>query len=174
MLSQGVTASLGTSYTTATRDLEGVSFSGAKFTDIQEWRHFRVIADFFAYDFLNPFYERCLELMVASGKIPELNSSMFRDDPELYKAVEWIGNGKMDVDPLRDTGADIMGLKGKTETYTSVLGRRGKDFEEHMQMLAYEKEVMDRLGIIPVWDEVGLALAQAQPAPADEPLKGGK
>lgn len=167
-LSQGVTAALGTSYTTATRDLEGVSFSGAKFTDIQEWRHFRVIGDFFAYDLLNPFYERTLSLLVAAGKIPELGSEMFRNNPELYQPVEWIGNGKMDVDPLRDVGADVMALKAKITTHTSVLAKRGLDFEETMQALAEEKAYMESLGITPVWDEAALAKANAKKSPYDE------
>jgi lambda family phage portal protein len=167
MLSQGVTSALGTSYTTATRDLEGVSFSGAKFTDIQEWRHFRVIGDFFAYDFLNPFYERNLSLMVAAGLIPELNSEMFRNNPDLYMGVEWVGNGKMDVDPLRDMGADVMGLKAGVLTYSGVLARRGIDFDEHIEALADEARRMKEKGIIPVWDEAALADAKAQPIPAE-------
>lgn len=147
MLMHGITSSLGTSYTTVTRDMDGVNFAASKFIDIQEWRHYTALKDYFIYDHCVPFYENFVNDLILSNKVPELNASFYRSNPEMLMDVEWVGNGKMDVDPLKDITADIEGLSNGILTLEDCVTKRGKDLDEHLDKLQEIKGKIEERGL---------------------------
>jgi lambda family phage portal protein len=147
MLTHGITSGLGTSYTTVTRDMEGVNFAASKFIDIQEWRHYTALKDYFIYDHCNPFYENVIKYLGVSGKVPEMNSEFYRKNPEMLLDVEWVGNGKQDVDPLKDITADIEGLRNGIFSLEDCVTKRGKDLDEHLDKLQEIREKLTSRGL---------------------------
>lgn len=140
---------LGTSYTSVLKDMDGVNFAAAKFIDIQEHRFYKMLRDFFNYDFNVPFYEKALEWFVLTDKIPGLSPAEFYADYDNYTEVEWVGAGKDDVDPLKDITADIEGLKNRIYTYEEVWSKRGKDAEDQFQKIQEEQERFRAAGLVP-------------------------
>jgi len=151
MLMHGITSGLGTSYTTVSRDMDGVNFAASKFIDIQEWRHYTALKDWFVYDFCNPFWNKFITYAAASGKIPELSMAAFRKDPSSFMEVQWVGNGKQDVDPLKDVSSDVMAVENMFTTHSAVCEKRGTDFDEVLDRLREEKEAFEVIGIIPAY-----------------------
>ncbi len=147
MLQHGVCANLGTSYTTVTRDMDGVNFAASKFIDIQEWRFYSMVKDWLVDDFCDPFYEKAVLLMVLSGEIPGVTPAIFARDPYRFYDVEWTGNGKADVDPLKDISADNEGLKSGVFTMAYCVGKRGEDLDEHIEQLRIEREKLAEAGL---------------------------
>lgn len=148
MLTHGITAGLGTSYTTVTRDMDGVNFAASKFIDIQEWRRFTALKDFFVYDHCNPFYEKFVDFMTVSDKIPELKNEFYRKNNEMLYEVEWVGNGKSDVDPLKDANADVLLLRNGLTTYSAVLNKRGSDADDTIENIVEERQKLKDNGVV--------------------------
>jgi lambda family phage portal protein len=147
MLQHGVCSCMGTSYTTVTRDMDGVNFAASKFIDIQEWRFFSMLKDWFIGDYCDPFYEKFVLLSVASGQVPGISPTIFARDPYRYYEVEWTGNGKADVDPLKDIQADNEGLKTGVFTLSYCVGKRGEDLDDHIEQLRAEREKLKDAGL---------------------------
>jgi lambda family phage portal protein len=148
MLMHGITSGLGTSYTTVTRDMEGVNFAASKFIDIQEWRRYTALKDFLVYDHCNPFWENYIKFISLSGNIPEMNDSFYRKNPEMLNDVEWVGNGKSDVDPLKDVNADEKALRNGMTSLSSVLNKRGSDLDDQLDTIAEEREKIKSKGLV--------------------------
>jgi capsid protein len=73
----------------------------------------------------------------------------------------WRGRGFEWVDPLKDVTASAFAVDRGFETLTDVLGERGKDFEETIDQIAYEKSYMEQKGVT-LADTVSMQAAQAQ------------
>jgi lambda family phage portal protein len=174
LLMHGITSGIGTSYTTVSRDMDGVNFAASKFIDIQEWRHYTALKDWFVYDMCNPFWERFIQYAAASGSIPEMSPAIYAKNPAQFLDVQWVGNGKQDVDPLKDMSADVMGLEGGVLTLTDVLEKRGKDIDEHLDTLVEENDKLKSRGLsfsYKLDPAVTAALIAENP---DEPAKAPK
>ncbi len=147
MLQHGVCSCLGTSYTTVTRDMEGVNFAASKFIDIQEWRFYNMLKDWFIVDVCEPFYDRTVLQMVLAGRIPGVSPALYIADQYRYNACDWTGNGKYDVDPLKDMNSDNEGLRTGVLTLTDVVGKRGRDIDDHIALMKEEREKLKENGL---------------------------
>jgi lambda family phage portal protein len=147
LLMDGVCSVLGTSYTTVTRNMDGVNFAASKFIDIQEWRAFTILKDWLIADLCDPFWEKFVLNCVITGKISGLTPTTFLKDPYRYYECAWTGNGKQDVDSLKDISADNEGLKTGIFTLSDVIGKRGEDFDDHIETIRMEREKLIEAGL---------------------------
>jgi len=147
ILVDGVCSVLGTSYTTVTRNMDGVNFAASKFIDIQEWRAFEIIKDWFVSEYCEPFYEKFVLNCVATGKISGISPSIFAKDPYRFYECTWTGNGKQDVDPFKDISADNAGLRTGITSLTQALSKRGIDFDEQVELIRTEREKLTAAGL---------------------------
>lgn len=148
LLSHGICASLGTSYTSVMRDMEGVNFAASKWVGIQEQIAFRVLRDWFTYDVCAPFYEKAVEQFVLMGMIPGLSFAQFVADYDNYTEADWVGSGREDVDPLKDMSADIEAVRNKILTYEDVWSKRGYDSDDQLKKLKNEMDAFDKAGLV--------------------------
>jgi lambda family phage portal protein len=147
MLIDGLCSTLGTSYTTVTRNMDGVNFAASKFIDIQEWRSYGILRDYIIDDAFNPFWEKFVIQMVVKGEIPGVSPALFAKDPYRFFEVLWMGNGKQDVDPMKDISADNEALRTGVKSFSQVIAERGGDVEEVIEQIREDRERMRSAGL---------------------------
>ena len=147
ILEHGICSSLGTSYTTVTRNMDGVNFAASKFISIQEWAFNKMLRSWFVEDHCDPFYERAIEMMIVTGKIKGVTSDQYAKSPADYTYAEWTAVGKEDVDPEKDMNSDINGLKTGILSFADICARRGKDKAEQIETLKQEKKEFEDNGL---------------------------
>lgn len=147
LLKHGVCSGLGTSYTAVTKDMENVNFAASKFIDIQDWRFYTTLRDWFNYETNRPFYNNFLQMIIVKKMLPEISIADYVRYPFNYTECEWVGNGKMDVDPLKDITADIEGLKNGIYSINDVVLKRGKDRDDHLDELEADKKDLELRGL---------------------------
>lgn len=145
-LMHGICASMGTSYSTVMRDMEGVNFAASQHVDIQDWESITVLRDFFVEDYCNPFYEKFLKLDIALGRT-SISTEEYLKEPWRFEEVAWVGAGKRSVNALQDAQADTEAMGVGTMTLTDALAKRGKDFDEHLADLKKEREAIKAAGL---------------------------
>jgi capsid protein len=77
-----------------------------------------------------------------------MNDSFYRKNPEMLNDVEWVGNGKSDVDPLKDVNADEKALRNGMTSLSSVLNKRGSDLDDQLDTIAEEREKIKSKGLV--------------------------
>jgi lambda family phage portal protein len=147
MLQHGICSNLGTSYSTVTRNMKGVNYAASQGVDNVEWKISSMVRDYFIDDYCDPFYEKAVLLMIIKGEIPGVTPTVFAKNPYDFYEVEWFGNGRLNVDPLKDIQADNEGLKSGAYTMHYVVGKRGGDFDEHTDTLMEERAVLKEKGL---------------------------
>lgn len=148
-----IATSLGVSYSTLTSDLTQVNFSSIRAGTIEEREVWKLLHTWFAEHFYQDIYEKWL-MFNAEKLIPA--SAL---DQVMYPI--WRGRGFEWVDPLKDVTASAMAVDRGFETLTDVLGERGKDFEETVDQIAYERAYLESKNVT-LGDVVSMQEAQAQ------------
>jgi capsid protein len=60
---------------------------------------------------------------------------------------EWFFDGFEHVDPLREASAQALRLENFSTTYADEYARQGKDWQQQLEQVARERELMESLGI---------------------------
>jgi len=167
-LMHGICASMGTSYSTVMRDMEGVNFAASQHVDIQDWRATTVLRDFFIEDFCNPFYEKFLKLDIALGRT-SISPTDYMKQPWRYEEVEWVGAGKQSVNPLQDIEADIKAMSVGLLTYEDACAKRGKDGADQLVKIAEERKKMQGEGLEEIIPKQTGGSTPAQPEEEKDP-----
>lgn len=166
-LMHGICASMGTSYSTVMRDMEGVNFAASQHVDIQDWRATTVLRDFFIEDFNNPFYERFLRLDIVLGRT-SISPSDYLKEPWRFEEVEWVGAGKQSVNPLQNIQSVVEAVKiGAMTLGDAVTANLGKDLADHLDELEAERKDIKKRGLEDIIPTANKAPAPAPSTPAD-------
>jgi lambda family phage portal protein len=147
-----VASSLGISYSTLTSDLTEVNFSSIRAGTIEEREVWRMLQAWLAEQLYQDIFEKWLMFNIRLLPVSALDQVMY---------PIWRGRGFEWVDPLKDVTASALAVDRGFETLTDVLGERGKDFEETIDQIAYEKSYMEQKGVT-LADTVSMQAAQAQ------------
>lgn len=123
------------------------SYSASRGALLEAWEAFKMRRAWFVDDFCQPVYETWLAEAVALGRI---KAPGFFDDPLLrtaWSGARWIGPVQGQLDPLKEVKAAILqtqyGFKSH-EQVTREMG--GGDWEENMEQLARENELLNAAG----------------------------
>lgn len=104
-------------------------------------------------DIIEPVFSDVLLYSILSGKLM-LDVRKY----DTYNKPKIIGYTPDWVDPLKDGRAKIEGLQAMTESLEDILAEKGKDLEEHLDQIAYEKREREKRGLTPPditgWPEV--------------------
>lgn len=148
-----IATSLGVSYSTLTSDLTQVNFSSIRAGTIEEREVWRMLQKWLADQLYQDIFEKWL-MFNAPRLIP-----ISAIDQVMYPI--WRGRGFEWVDPLKDITASALAVDRGFGTVSDVLGERGKDFEETIDQIAYERAYMEKKGVT-LADTVSMQEAQAQ------------
>jgi lambda family phage portal protein len=85
-----------------------------------------------------------------------------RDD---YTAAKWLGQGRIQPDPLKAAQSTVMELANNLTTLTDALAERGLDLETVLEERKAEKELMATMGIEPAENADSKPATTQKPAP---------
>lgn len=139
-----VSASLGISYAKATKDYSKGNFSSQRMADSDDRRHLRPIQQFIIDSIIQPIYAEFIDNLVMSGliKIPDYTSDKAR-----YQSAEWTFEPYDYIQPVDDAKAEEIELNSKVKTYQDSCSEKGRDWQDHFNQLAQEKQLANKLGI---------------------------
>lgn len=124
------------------------SYSASRAALLQAWDEYKQRRIWFARDFCQPVYEVWLMEAVALGRI---EAPGFFADPALRKAwsnAEWFGPTMSILDPVKDVNGSRLRVQyGLSTLEREAAEMTGSDYEENLAQLAYEKSLMESMGI---------------------------
>jgi lambda family phage portal protein len=117
------------------------SYSASRAALLEAWKFFRGRRAWLATTFCNPVYEAWMDEAVAKGRIA---APGYFTDPLMrraYLGAEWVGDGPISVDPVKDVEAAAarVGLGISTRQKESAL-HDGGDWEKNHEQLAKEEK----------------------------------
>lgn len=124
------------------------SYSASRAALLQAWEEFKLRRIWFSRDFCQPVYETWLTEAIAIGRI---EAPGFFDDPLTRKAycnAEWYGPTMSILDPVKDvTGSGLRKAYGLSTGEREAAEMTGSDFEENIEQLKMEKEMIEKAGL---------------------------
>lgn len=139
-------------------DYRQTNYSSVRAAMGRMWMSMQVRKRMVAERTANFIYRLWLEEVINRGGLQTLkrrNVPSFYEglNGEAYSAAEWIGAGRGTIDPLKETQADLLALKGGIETKEQVIARRsGADYRRIARQIARERKLDDRYGNPSVYD----------------------
>lgn len=139
---RSVSSGLGCSYNELAGDYESVNYSSlraAKLTDRDLWS---LLQQWLIESVLEPIYEEWLRFAILKGAVPYSAEEFNRLTTVRWQPRRWDW-----VDPLKDVQAKVLELQHGLSSRTQICAERGIDFEDVLEELRREKELMDKYGI---------------------------
>jgi lambda family phage portal protein len=152
-MKRDIAAGLGVSYNALAEDLEGVNFSSIRSGTLNERDGWKVRQQWFIQQFLCRVFEAWMESAVLTGYV---NIGIAEVD-DIAEQMEWHPRSWSWVDPFKDTQSNVLSVENGFATRTDILAEQGKDFEDTIELLKYEKETIDAAGLILGTDAKGVA-----------------
>tara|TARA_R110000796_G_scaffold249361_1_gene377056 strand:+ start:2843 stop:4339 length:1497 start_codon:yes stop_codon:yes gene_type:complete len=156
---KGVASALGVSYTSLSNDLEATSYSSIRQGALEERDQYRSWQRFVSDHFVRPIFEEWL------GAAMEINSFgiPLRQYDRFSEAAEFRGKAWNWVDPQKEMGAAVMGLKNGILSLQDVASQYGKDVEELVSQIAKDKEIAEQFGVRYALEPFGASLNSINP-----------
>jgi len=147
-------------YEQLARDYTQTNYSGARAGLMEAWKFFTANRDLYGARFAAMVYSLWLEEAIDKGDI-ELPSSApdFYEAKSAYCRSKWIGPGKGEIDPLKETKAKREKMEAFTLTYEDACAEDGKDWEDNLEQIARERRRMA---------DLSLTMADIVPAQGDD------
>ena len=127
------------------------SYSASRAALLQAWEEYKLRRVWFARDFCQPVYETWLTEAVAMGRIA---APGFFADPLIRAAwcnADWFGPTMSILDPVKDAqGSQLRVAQMLSTNEKEAAEMTGLDFEENIEQLAYEKQLMEKHGLASV------------------------
>jgi lambda family phage portal protein len=135
------------------------SYSASRAALLEAWKFYNKRRAWLAQMFCNPVYELWMDEAVATGRIA---APGYFDDPLMrraYLGAEWVGDGPISVDPVKD----ITAAKLRIDACMSTLQKEsskfdGGDWKDNITQRGRERKAIEA---------AGAASAEVQPAPAN-------
>lgn len=169
-----VAASLGVTYEEASMDYSQTNYSSARAALIHAWADTLAFMGTLEAHLVRPFFVAWLEEAFDNGYIsPPPGAPDFYDAIDAYASGRWLGPGRGYIDPTKEILAAAARIEAGISTLEDECADQGKDYEEVLDQLAFEKQLRIERGLISEQD----ALAQAfedtrnptRTAPDDKP-----
>ncbi len=144
---RGAASGVGVSYNTLANDLEGVNFSSIRAGKLEERDDWRCIQFWMAENFNQEVYSggtiNFLGQALLGGPLSNIPFSRFNK----FDAASWKPRGWAWVDPQKEVKAKNEEIQGGLTTRTRVLADQGIDFEELLDEIVKERELMKEKGV---------------------------
>lgn len=162
-----VSTGLGMSFETFSNDYSQSTFSSARQALLEERRSYRMLQGFLCEQLNAWIYSRFLAHAYLAGALPMPDYPARVLDYET--AVTWVCPGWEWIDPLKDAKASETKIALGISTRTREAAAQGADFEENVQALKREEELLRKAGV-----GQGVQQSAKDPAPdqgAGDPAK---
>lgn len=140
---QGVASALpGSSYHRLSQDPSGLSFSNLRGIEIQTREAWMMIQTFMRDNFHVQTFEPWLESALMSGAVPLPVSKFDKFNQPYFIFRRWKG-----VDPVKEADANKLNLFLANITRTKIAAESGYDFEELIEQLVLEEDLLEVSGL---------------------------
>ncbi|MEG2173724.1 MAG: phage portal protein [Desulfovibrionaceae bacterium] len=143
---RAISASLGTSYESLTKDFTKANYSAARAAMNEAWKTYKMYRRWFAARYCQPIFEMVMEEALLRGmfRLPTgLNDFYARQN--LWCNVTWVGPARGFVDPVKEIQAVIMSLQNGLMTFEDAWAERGEDFDEGLETMREERKRLSSL-----------------------------
>jgi len=141
---RSIAAGLRVGYNTLAQDLEGVNFSSLRQGNLQERDVWRVLQGLTRRTVHHDVHRYFVRQGILSGALGELPTRRAAD----YMARKFIPRGWAWVDPLKEGKADAEAVHNFFDSRTAIVARRtGRQFEDVVEELREEKELIEAAGL---------------------------
>lgn len=141
-LTKQIAAGLGQPYEVLMKTFNS-SYSASRAALLQAWEHYKLRRSWFVRSFCRPVYETWLTEAIALGRV---EAPGFFNDPLTrfaYLNAEWFGPSMSILDPVKDVNGSMLRVQaGLTTHEREAAEMTGTDFEENMEQLKIEQEIM--------------------------------
>ena len=145
---RSVASGLLVNYNSLSNDLESVNYSSIRAGQAEEKSQWKMLQDFFIKNFCGKVYKEWLRMAITSNWFAfDGQANLPMSKISKFENVRWIPRGWPYVNPEQEIKAQTLGVELGVETLTDIASASGKDWDEVVEQLAYEKEIIDRLGL---------------------------
>lgn len=129
-------------YPTLSSNLSGVNYTSIRHGMLDSRLSYKIEQSDMREDIIEPVFSKFLLMAITSGylNLPITKFEKFNKPKVIGFTGDW-------VDPLKDGRAKIEGIDALIDSYEDVLAAQGKDLEEHLDQLAYEKQQIEKRGL---------------------------
>lgn len=140
---QGFAAALpGASYHRVSQDPSSLSFSNLRGIELQSRESWMMIQSFMRANFHIPTFEPWLESALMSGAIPLPVSKFDKFNQPYFMFRKWKG-----IDPIKEADGNKAELLLASTTRTRIAANAGVDFEENVEQLVLEEDLLRTVGL---------------------------
>lgn len=139
---RGAASGLDVAYTSLANDLTDVNFSSIRSGTLEERDQWRQKQAWMIGQFLEPVYNKWLRHSIVSGalRLPAAKIEKFEEVTFLPRSWAW-------VDPLKDMKANELAYNLRTISLSEIAEAQGKNFEDVVERIRKERELLDAAGI---------------------------
>lgn len=154
-----ISAALGVSYEELSRDYTKTNYSSARASigkSLQGMRpRKRLVADTTANFVYRLWMEEVLNYNdLECFKRRRTPSFYERQNAEFFCNAEWTGAGVPMIDPMKETQADLLAIKGGLMTQETAVAKRGGDFRTVKRQIRRERMMDEALGNPSIYDSI--------------------
>lgn len=140
---QGFAAAMpGSSYHRVSQDPSGLSFSNLRGIELQSRESWMMIQSFMRAHFHIPYFEPFLESALMSQAIPLPISKFDKFNKPYFMFRKWKG-----IDPVKEADGNKQELLLASITRTRICANGGSDFEENVDQLVLEEDLLRSVGL---------------------------
>lgn len=142
-LLRGIAAGLHLNYETFARDFSKTTYSSARASMGETWKFIMSRRKMVAERFASLIYGLVLEEMLNAGDLPlPKGAPNFYEglNKEAYCACSWVGAGRGQIDPLKETQASILKIKSGLSTYQKEIAHLGDDYRDVHEQAELEQD----------------------------------
>ena len=165
---RNIAAGLNMPYELLLKDFSRTNYSSARASLLEAWRYFNGRRRWLTDYWLRPIYELWLEEAVNAGVV---EAPDFYRNRHAYTRCRFIFGGRGWVDPVKDATASKIRRESQVSTLEQECAEQGLDYEEVLDQLAVEQQMMRARGLQPAAVQAA-ALAPARPSPARDEQDG--
>lgn len=145
---RGVSAGLGVAYHNLSGDMEGVNYSSARVAELDERDAWCSIQGFVCEHLVYPNFEEWLRMSLLTGGLPWGPERI-----DKLREVHFQGKRWQWVDPQKEVSANLAAIAGKVKSRTAVVAETGGDFEDVVNELQMENEMLSEADMDPSTEE---------------------
>jgi capsid protein len=145
---QSFGSSVGVSYSSISRNLEGESFSGGRLRNMMDEQTFDKYYKWFSKAAMQQIYVWFIDEIVKTRMCKSISIESYREDPYQYHDCHWYRKKPDYIDPLDQVRVWVEARDAGIITDKELLDLAGKDLLEHYEQLAFEIMTKQSMGIV--------------------------
>jgi len=143
-IKKALALSLNMPYVSLFKDVEDTNYAGFRSAMLDAWRVYTYRRQWLGKRFNQPIYSMLIEEAFLRG---ELDVPDFYDKMHLYTQAQWMGSPKGNIEPVKETQAEVLAIQNNLVTRSSVITGRGGERTQVFDELEEEQDDLAARGL---------------------------